>query len=158
MDLLSFAEWCATTRLAIAITESPWAFAVTESIHLLALAVIGGTVLLVDMRLLGLGLIKHRVQDLARDVWPWQNGALVTLLVTGVLLFLSEAKKCYYSTPFWIKIIALLVAMAFLYTIKRRAIFAKTPPQPLTGALIAVTSLVLWFTVGASGRWIGFSG
>lgn len=158
MDLLAFAEWCSSTRLALAISESTWAFAAIESIHLLGLAVIGGTVLVVDLRLLGLGLTRHRVRDLAREVWKWQNLALAVMLVTGVLLFLSEAVKCYYSSPFWVKIGALACSIAFLYTVKRKVVFSATPPPPATAAIVALVSLGMWFAVGAAGRWIGFSG
>jgi hypothetical protein len=159
MDLLAFAEWCSQTRLALLISESTWAFAVIESIHLLGLSVIGGMVLIVDLRLLGLGLKSYPVRNIGRDVWPWQNGALVLMLVTGVLLFLSEATKCYYSTPFWWKMGALIASIAFLYGVKRRVVFSD-PPRDGTaqGALVALVSLTLWFVVGASGRWIGFSG
>ena len=56
MNLFPFFEWCASTSLSQAISTSTWAFAVIESVHLLALSVIGGAVLLVDLRLLGFGL------------------------------------------------------------------------------------------------------
>lgn len=158
MDLLAFAEWCSSTRLALLISESPWAFAVIESVHLLGLSVIGGMVIVLDLRLLGVGLTRYSVRDLAREVWPWQNLALVVMLTTGVLLFLSEATKCYYSTPFWVKISTLLVSMAFLYTVKRTIVFAHAPAGRTTGAIVALLSLGMWFVVGASGRWIGFSG
>ncbi len=158
MDLLAFAEWCSSTRLALLISESPWAFAVIESVHLLGLSVIGGMVIVLDLRLLGVGLTRYSVRDLAREVWPWQNLALVVMLTTGVLLFLSEATKCYYSTPFWVKISTLLVSMAFLYTVKRKVVFANVPTGRAAGAVVALLSLGMWFVVGASGRWIGFSG
>ena len=158
MDLVAFAEWCSTTRIALAISESTWAFAVIESVHLLGLAALGGTVLVVDLRLLELGLTRHPVRVLAREVWKWQTLALAVMLATGVLLFLSEATKCYYSTPFWVKMGALLVSLAFLFTVKRRVVFAEQAPGRGVAALVAVVSLALWFTVGAGGRWIGFSG
>ena len=158
MDLLAFAQWCEETALGLAIRESTWAFAVIESVHLLALSVIGGTVLVVDLRLLGTGLTRHSVKSLASEVWKWQNLSLVVMIVTGVLLYLSEATKCYYSTPFWVKMGALMASVAFLYLLKRPMVFSDQPPSRATGAVVALLSLGMWFVVGASGRWIGFSG
>lgn len=159
MDLLAFAEWCESSALGTAIRESTWAFAVIESVHLLGLAVIGGTVLLVDLRLLGTGLTRHSARDLAREVWPWQTLSLVVMLATGLLLYFSEAMKCYYSSPFWVKMGALAASIVFLYAVKRPFVFSGQRREGTVPAvLVALVSLGLWFTVGASGRWIGFSG
>jgi hypothetical protein len=81
------------------------------------------------------------------------------MLVTGVGLFLSEPTKCYYSTPFWIKMTSLLCAMLFTFTIRRKITMAdEARVPPMWFKLVALVSLTLWFGVGASGRWIGFSG
>lgn len=142
-----------------AIKTSAWAFAVIESIHLLALAVIGGAVLVIDLRLLGLGLRRQRVSEIAQDAYPVLVGSLVVMLVTGIALFASEAVKCYYSTPFWVKMASLALAMLFTFTIWRKVTFAdETRVRPIRMKLVALVSLTLWFGVGASGRWIGFSG
>jgi hypothetical protein len=157
--LLSFFQWCEATGLGTAIRNSPWAFAVIESVHLLALSVIGGAVLVVDLRLLGFGLRRQRIADVARDAFPWLVGSLIVMLITGVGLFLSEPTKCYYSTPFWIKMSSLLAAIIFTFAVRRPVTLAdETRMRPAWYKLVALVSLVLWFSVGASGRWIGFSG
>jgi hypothetical protein len=159
MSMLPFFQWCESSALGEAIRTSTWAFAVIESFHLLALAVIGGAVLIVDLRLLGLGLKDQRVSDIARNAFPWMVGSLLVLLVTGVGLFLSEATKCYYSTPFWVKMTSLLLAVTFAFTVRRRITLAGDGRvAPIWNKLVAVVSLLLWFGVGAGGRWIGFSG
>ena len=159
MTLLPFFQWCEATAFGTAIRESTWAFAAIESVHLLALSVIGGAVLVVDLRLLGWGLRHQRLRDLAREAQPWFNRSLIIMLITGVGLFFSEPTKCYYSTPFWIKMTSLFLGTTFTYTVKRRVIFADEGRwSPLICALVAIVSLSLWFGVGASGRWIGFSG
>ena len=159
MNLLPFFQWCEATTLGTVIRQSPWAFAVIESVHLLALSVIGGAVLLVDLRLLGWGLRRQPIRDLARDAQPWLNASLVVMLVTGVGLFLSEPTKCYYSTPFWVKMWSLLFAIIYTYTFRRRVLKRDDAMiAPTFGKLVAVVSLALWFGVGAGGRWIGFSG
>ena len=75
--LLPFFEWCEQLWLGQFIVGSNWLFPVIESVHLLGLSVLGGAILVVDMRLLGLGLKNHPVAELARDARPWLIGALV---------------------------------------------------------------------------------
>jgi len=158
MDLLPFAQWVAETPLSKAISNSQWAFAVIESTHLLALSVIGGAVLIVDLRLLGFGIRSQRIAEVARDAQPWLIGSLLVMLVSGVLLFTSEPIKCYYSTPFWVKMSSLLLAMIFAFTVRRKvALAGEGRVRPVWLKVVAVVSLALWFGVGAGGRWIGFS-
>ena len=74
-------------------------------------------------------------------------------------LFASEAVKCYYSTPFRIKIIALFFATIFTYGVRNRVALAEEGRVgSASKAIVAVLSIGLWFTVAAAGRWIGFSG
>jgi hypothetical protein len=158
MNLLPFIQWCEGSTIGNAIRTSPWAFAVIESVHLLALAAIGGSVLVVDLRLLGLGLRDQPVNRIARDAFPWLVGSLAVMLVTGVALFLSEAVKCYYSTAFWVKMTSLLLAMIFTFTVRRKVALADAGDvRPIWLKVVAIVSLMLWFGVGAGGRWIGFS-
>ena len=144
---------------ANAIRNSLWLFPVIESVHLLALALIGGAVLLVDLRLLGLGLRRQPVAHLARDVQPWLAGGLVVMVTSGILLFLSEAIKCYYSAAFWTKMTFLLPALVFTWTVRRKVAGAdERRIRPIWRKLVAAASLTMWSIVGAAGRWIGFSG
>jgi len=155
----TFFQWCEASSLGTAIRTSPWAFAVIESVHLLALAVIGGAVLVVDMRMLGLGLRDQRIADVARNAFPWLVGSLIVMLVTGIGLFLSEPTKCYYSTPFWVKMSSLALAMLFTFSVRRKVTMAnELRVRPVWFKIVALVSLALWFGVGAGGRWIGFSG
>jgi hypothetical protein len=157
--LYPFFEWCEATTIGNAIRTSLWAFAVIESVHLLGLAAIGGAVLIVDLRMLGIGLRKQPVAELARSAFPWLVGSLAVMLVTGVALFLSEAIKCYYSPPFWVKMWSLALAMLFTFTIRRKVTLAdEARVRPVWYKVVALISLSLWFGVGAAGRWIGFSG
>jgi Family of unknown function (DUF6644) len=159
MSLLPFFQWCEASFVGTAIRESPWAFASIESVHLLGLATLGGSVLLVDLRLLGIGLRRTPAAELARDVQPWFNASLLVMLLTGVGLFLSEPTKCYYSTPFWVKMWSLLLAIVFSYTIRYRVVRAPDTSSLATRyRLVGLVSLALWFGVGAGGRWIGFTG
>jgi hypothetical protein len=159
ISLLPFFEWCENTAIGGVIRNSLWLFPVIESVHLLALALIGGAILVVDLRLLGLGLRRQPVSDLARDVQPWLAGGLVVMIGSGILLFLSEAIKCYYNAAFWTKMTFLLPALVFTWTVRRKVAAAdETRVKPIWRKLVATASLGMWTVVGAAGRWIGFSG
>ena len=79
--MFQFAKWSEATPLGKAIRNSEYAFPMIEFVHLAALAVIGGAVLIVDMRLLGLGLKKTSVAELARDAQPYVTGSLIVVAV-----------------------------------------------------------------------------
>jgi hypothetical protein len=156
-QVLPWIEWVAASALGQAISQSSWAFAVIESVHLLALAVIGGAVLMVDLRLLGFGLRAQPLDRLARDAWPWFVGSWVVMIVTGVLLFVSEPLKLYFSTPFFWKMIFLLSGSLFAVTVRRKVTLAGDGrTHPVVLKLVGLVSLLLWFAVGSAGRWIGF--
>jgi hypothetical protein len=158
MSLLPFFTWCEKSAIGEAIRNSQWLFPVIESVHLLALVLIAGAVLVVDMRLLGLGLRRQPVALLARDAQPWLIGGLMVMLPTGILLFLAEAIKCYYSPAFAVKMTSLLLALIFTFTVRRKVAMAdERPATPLWSRLVAVVSVALWSGVGIGGRWIGFS-
>jgi uncharacterized membrane protein SirB2 len=141
-----------------AIRESTWLFPFIEAFHLVGLAVIGGAVLLVDIRLLGLGLRRQPVAELARDAQPWLIGGLLFMIASGVALFLAESIKCYYSFAFWTKMTALALAIIFSFTIRRRVALADEARMgPFWMRVVGATSILLWSTVGWGGRWIGFS-
>ena len=156
MDLLAFAEWCESTGLGQIVRESVWLFPVIEAAHLLGLSLLGGVVLIVDLRLLGAGLVGAPAALLARQLRPWLTAAVVTMIATGVLLFLSEAVKCYYSQAFWVKILTFPIAIAFTYAVRQRVAESDTTSRGLA-VLTATASLSLWFVVAAAGRLIGFS-
>lgn len=157
MSVLGFFQWCDATAIGVAIRESLWAFAIIESVHLLGLALVGGVVILVNLRMLGLGLRGQSLPQVAREVQPWLNGSIAVMLFTGVGLFLSEPMKLYYSGPFWVKMESLGLALIFTYTLWRKVSMSEQV-SPIWSRLAALVSLMLWFGVGAGGRWIGFSG
>jgi hypothetical protein len=155
--LLPFFTWCEQSVLGEMIRTSQWLFPFIEAFHLIGLAMIGGSILLVDLRLLGLVLRREPAAQLVRDAEPWVVGSLLVMALTGVLMFLSEAIKCYYSEAFGGKMAALALAIVFTFTVRRRVALAESRLSPLWSKTVAVISLSLWLAVGMAGRWIGFS-
>jgi hypothetical protein len=158
MDLLPFFQWCYTTPVGEGIRESTWMFPVIEAIHLLGFGLTAGAVLLVDLRLLGVGLSRQPTAQLWIAARPWMLGSLTLMFVSGIPLVLSESMKCYYSTAFWIKMTALFLVILFTFTILRQVTQTKlAADRPRLRQLTALTSIFLWFLVAWGGRWIGFS-
>lgn len=155
--LLPFFEWCESLWLGQFVVGSNWLFPVIEAVHLLALSVLGGTVLMVDLRLMGFGLKSRSASELWRAARPWMIGALAMMIATGVPLFLSEPIKCYYNDSFWVKMTTLPIAIAFAFTIRSRVIQESVRNTARRQMLVGALSIALWFTVAAAGRWIGFS-
>ena len=155
--LLPFFQWCETTLIARAISDSVWLFGAIEAIHLLGLCLLGGSVLIVDLRMLGLGLKAQGIAEVARSARPWLVASIVVMVLTGTPLFLSEAVKCYYNPSFWIKITTLPVALVFTFAVRQRIARNLALQTSIPSRLAAIGSLSLWFTVAAAGRWIGFS-
>jgi hypothetical protein len=158
MSLLPFFQWCYQSAIGETIRESIWLFPVIEAFHLLGLGLTVGAVLMVDLRLLGVGLRKQPVAELAAAVQPWLLGSLTLMVTSGTLLFLSEAVKCYYSFPFWVKMTSLFLVLIFTFTVRRRVTrTGLASDRLLLGRVTALVSLTLWFGVAWGGRWIGFS-
>ena len=142
--------------VGMAIRESLWLFPAIEAVHLLGLALLGGAVLMVDLRLLGVGLNRRAPALVVADAKPWLLLAIGVMFATGVPLFLSEAVKCFYNYSFWVKMIALPIALVFTFAVKHP--LARRNPPRAVAALMGLASIAVWFTVAAAGRWIGFSG
>ncbi len=157
MTLLDVFDWLELTWLGATIRESLWLFPVIEAVHLLGLAMLGGAVLVVDLRLLGFGLRDRPVGYVVEQLNPWLLGAVGVMFATGIPLFLSEAVKCYWSDAFWVKMGALLLALIFTFAVRNPAARRLSGLAPWKSRLLAAGSLCLWLTVAAAGRWIGFS-
>src|SRR5271167_1199830 len=115
--LLPFFEWCDSTTIGQAIRDSRFLFPIIESLHLFALTVLLGTVVVLNLRLLGAGLRRQPLALVARALAPLTSWSLLAMLITGALLFCSEALKCYDSPPFLVKMVTLFLAIVFHWTV-----------------------------------------
>ncbi len=157
MSLLEFCQWLQFSPPLVAMRSSPWLFPVIATIHLMGLSVLGGAVLLVDLRLLGLGLRRQPVAQLARDAERWLFRSLLVMVATGIPLFMCFATKYYYLTFFWVKMASLVLVVAFTVSVRRRVVMAdERRMTPAWGRVVALVSLSLWTTVALGGRYIGF--
>ena len=139
--LLAFFKWCEASYMGKTISGSVYLFPVVEAVHLLALAVIGGAVLIVDMRLAGFGLKHQMPSQVARDAEPWLLSSLAVMLISGFMLMTSEAMRCYYNGAFWLKMWSLLFATIFTFTVRRRVAFADAV-KPMWTKVVGVISVL----------------
>jgi hypothetical protein len=156
MSLLEFCQWLQFSPPLIAMRGSPWLFPLIATIHLMGLSLIGGAVLLVDLRLLGMGLRNQPVAQLARDAERWLFRGIYVMVATGIPLFMCFATKYYYLTFFWVKMVALLLVIVFTVSVRRTVTADDARVSPALGRAVALVSLSLWTTVALGGRYIGF--
>jgi hypothetical protein len=150
--------WLAHTTVGTTIRSSATLIAITQIIHLLGLTLLVGTVLMVDMALLGFGIRHHPVSRIASELAPWTIGGLIAMLISGPFILSSETLKCYESSFFWMKMVVLLVAIAFHFTVHRRVVLSEPPPGRFRAGLVACVSLGLWIAVALAGKMIGIYG
>lgn len=150
-------DWFELTALGSAVRDSTWLFPVIESMHLVALAALGGAVLVVDVRLMGWGFTSKPIRYVLLQARPFFCLALLAMVATGIPLFLSEAVKCYGSDAFWVKMTALLLAVLFTFGVRNRLAGRSVALARWERFSVAAASMALWLTVAAAGRWIGFS-
>lgn len=154
---LWFCHWCNNSFFGHGIRDSRWLFPFVEIFHLIGLGILGGTILVLNLRLLGLGFRRDRTSDLARDVRPWMLGSLGVMLVSGFLLFSTEAVKMYGNWAFRWKMIFLLAAILFTFTIHRKVTMSdESRTARGSRVLVALVSILLWAGVGLGGRAIGY--
>ena len=156
MNLHGWFMALAHSPLGHAMQTSRWGFAVVEMVHLLGLALLGGSVLIVDLRLLGVILKGESAITISRDLNRLLLGSLSVMVLSGIALLSEEAGKCYYSPAFRWKMALLAAAVVFYFTLHRLALVRADSGKPtLWPRIAACISLLLWLGVGVAGRAIG---
>jgi uncharacterized protein DUF6644 len=155
-------EYLARTPLAKAISQGALAFPVLECVHVLAIALVVGTIAIVDLRLLGYRSHRRGVRQLVRALVPYTWAAFAVAGVAGSLLFISNAPKYAHDTQFQWKmalILAAAVNMGVFHLTIYRSIqeWDESSPAPLAARIAGATSLTVWIAVVFLGRWVGFT-
>ena len=162
MSLQSVFEWLESWPVSVGIRQSSWMFPAFESVHVIAITLVVGSVMIVDLRVLGLASRKQRITELSGSILPWTWCAFLVALVSGSFLFAAKAHAYFDNVNFRLKIV--LMAAAFLNMMA----FHHGPyrsvrswdvgvPAPALARLACGLSLAFWVLIVAMGRWIGFS-
>ena len=159
VGIFPFFEWMETTWFGIIGKTWGAAFAFVQTIHLLSLALLGGAVLAAEGRILGLLLTDVSAQIVVERCHVLLVWALVLLISTGVFMACGVALKVYYLPVFWYKMLALGTGILFHFFIRKPLFrFDLQQINPIVVKMTAIASILVWFMVAATGRWIGFSG
>lgn len=154
---LPFFVWSDHTWLSAEIRASTWQFAILEMIHLIGFAMLLGSLVLLDLRLLGFGMRKLQIAHLARELSPWTRTGLLTVFGSGIFLYFGEPMKLFGSPSFSVKMVLFFSAVVFQLTLFRHVTLGQgADSSPGLRRFLAVLSLMLWFGVGLAGRGIGF--
>jgi Family of unknown function (DUF6644) len=136
------------------IRQSLW-FPVIQSVHMIGLTLLVGTVSLVDFRLLGIGMRRHTAAEVASALAAWTWAGLLTVAVTGPLMFWSDLTRYPHNPAFLAKMVLLAMALAGHLTLHRRVVAESSRKDgPAGGRLAAALSLVLWSSVVVAARLI----
>jgi len=154
--LMSFCQWADSSWFGHGVRDSIWLFPLIEIFHLLGLGILGGTILMLNLRLMGVAFRGDQLPAIAKEVRWWMIGSTILMLVSGFLLFSSEAMKMYGNEAFRYKMVFLAFALLFTFTIHRWVTASdRTMAWPWRW-LVALLSLGIWACVGLAGRAIGY--
>lgn len=162
MDLSSVFEFMQNSALSEYLRTSLKAMPIVEAIHVMALATVFGTIVLVDLRLLGYPNVQRSFSKLHRELLQWTWIAFGIAFITGVLLLIVNAVTYYRNTALWLKMGVIVLAginmLVFeLVTAKSVAKWDKGVLPPAAARTAGALSIIFWVTVIFLGRWIGFT-
>lgn len=144
------------------VASSPWAFPTIESVHVIAIVTVIGTIMIMDLRLLGVASRDCAVTETSRDTLPWTWGAFVVAAITGALLFVSKAHIYAIDPWFLSKMVLIVIAglnMAVFHVFTWRSVgnWDCNCAVPLPGKIAGGLSLFFWVLVVFTARLIGFT-
>jgi Family of unknown function (DUF6644) len=162
MDIVAFLKSLEASGLATGIRDSLWLFPLIESTHVIGLALVFGTILIIDLRLLGIASTQRSFQRMASDILKWTWAAFALTALTGTLMFITNAVVYYHNFFFRTKMLLLVLSginMLIFELTAGRTIhnWDKAPSAPSAGKAIAAVSLVMWISIIIMGRLIGFT-
>jgi hypothetical protein len=162
MDIAAFLKSLEASGLATGIRDSLWLFPLIESTHVIGLALVFGTILIIDLRLLGIASTQRSFQRMASDILKWTWAAFALTALTGALMFITNSLVYYHNFFFRTKMLLLLLSginMLIFELTAGRTIhnWDKAPSAPSAGKAVAAVSLVMWIGIIIMGRLIGFT-
>jgi len=154
MTWMPWFEWIEHSPVGATIRSSAALIALVEGVHLVGLALLAGTILMVDTSLLSRGIRGLSTAAIAQALRGWTVAGLMTMLISGPLMFSSEAVRCARTPSFWVKMALLAAALVFHFTIHQRTALAEPAVAPRRAAWVASTSLALWIGVALAAKGI----
>ena len=162
MNIAAFLKALEASGLATKIRESLLLFPMLESIHVIGLGLVFGTIAILDLRLIGLASSQRSFKRVYSDILKWTWAAFALTALTGALMFITNATVYYHNFYFRTKMLLLVLAGinmgAFELTLGRKVeSWDKSPSAPPLGRVVGVLSITLWIAIIFMGRLIGFT-
>ena len=162
VDINALLKSLEASGLATKIRDSVFLFPMIESTHVIGLALVFGTIAIIDLRLLGIASTQRSFQRMASDILKWTWGAFALTALTGSLMFISNASVYYHNFYFRTKMLLLALTginMLFFELTAGRTIhkWDQAPSAPRAGKAVAALSLAMWIGIICVGRLIGFT-
>ena len=159
--LLVVCQWLENTPFGASVRDSLWQFPVIETVHIFGIILLVGSSSILDLRLLNLAFKEDPVSKLARRYLPWAWTGFGIQVITGFLLFSSEATKMYDNPAFQLKMLMIFLAgvnALIFHVVTYRSVekWGRAPMTPFAAKCAGAFSIILWFGVVAAGRWIAY--
>lgn len=156
-----FSDWLASTRISLFFQTTGWIIPATQTVHILCIGIVISSMAMLDLRLIGLAGHRQSIPAMADRYLPWLWGAVVVLLLTGLVLITAEPVRELMNDVFRIKMLLLLAGLA-MTTAFRQALRHDVSRWEATGdaraaRVLGVASLVVWVGIIVCGRWIAYT-
>ncbi|MDF1832398.1 MAG: hypothetical protein P1U52_08585 [Porticoccaceae bacterium] len=168
MNVVPFFEWLDATWLASFAKTYAGLFSMVQAVHILSMVMLVGMIILGDLRMLNVVLKGVPSDVIIQNTKKWIYIGLVGIVLSGIYEASAIAMKLAYNSFFWAKMAGLAMGIVFMLSF-RSAVYSRAPEtiastgpksdavEPWVVKLVASASLLIWFSVAANGRWIGFS-
>ena len=152
-----FVDWLAKTPVSQSIKEIGWIIPTVQTIHILAIAAVVGSMALLDLRVLGIAARAQSLSSVSQRLLPWVWRALIVLLLSGLVLVTGEPGRSLVNTIFQVKMALVIVAATLTFFLQRSLqTGAAGDKAPGAAKTIAAVSLLVWVLIVFAGRWIAY--
>ena len=160
-EVARFSDWLSLTPISMFIQAVEWIIPMVQSVHILAIAIVMSSIIMVDLRLLGLVGQSQSISSLSRRFLPWVWWSLLVLLITGVVLITAEPRRDLLNPVFQAKMVllalAMIVTVAFQNAVSRNMqAWDAASGRPRGAWITAAASLLVWSAIVGCGRWIAY--
>jgi uncharacterized membrane protein len=161
MSLHSFADWLANTPLSLTIQNTSWVIPAVQSVHILAIAAVVSSILMMDLRVFGVFARGMSLGAVAQRFLPWVWYSLVVLLVTGSILIIGEPGRSLLNPAFQAKVVMIIAVIILTLLFGRplrtnEGFWEQSLGRRSAAVAIAIVSLILWSLIVFAGRWIAY--
>jgi uncharacterized membrane protein SirB2 len=154
-------DWISSTHANAVIRDTAWIIPAVQVVHILAIAVVMGSVLLLNLRVIGIISAGETNDAFTRRYLPWVWSGLAVLLISGAILIIGEPGRDLKNATFWTKMALIVCAIALTLTLERPVLhdagFWDRPGRRLVARVMALLSMGCWVGITLCGRWIAYT-